>query len=231
MAVYVSGSEPMIQEAAGGATSTSLSVFGWILDITTLTTLIVGAVGGGWAMFRYFEERRGDREQRAADLQQRRDEQHWRAIKAAKDLVDELLNDSSAKTAMQMLDSWDRSYEIAPGVREVISVNDWLASLRAAPDRATDPAGTFVRESFDALFYRMAMLEHYIDNGFVEFRDVVFPLEYYVLLLAEDKSVHDSYLTHFHMLKTRAFLGRFDEWKHPSSVQLESVARGTATLP
>lgn len=211
----------VIQQTA--PTAAAATSFGWVLDVTTLSAL----AAGGWAIFQYIQERRRDRAQRVAELEQRTAEQRWREIKAAKDLLDELLNDAAARVALRMLDSWSQTYEVAPGVQRVIAVEDWLAALATAPDRATDPVGTFVRESFDALFYRMAILEHYIANGFVKFHDVVFPLEYYAMLLGEDKAVHERYLTSFHMPKARVFLERFAEWNHPSDSPLQSSTSGT----
>ena len=120
-----------------------------------------------------------------------------------------MLSDAPACAAMDMLDSWSRAFDVAPGQREVITAERWLQALHVSPDTADDPVTLFVRDSFDSLFYFMAMFEHYVDHQFVHFRDVVFPLDYYVRILAEDRDLHTAYLTTYGMSESLRFLARF----------------------
>jgi hypothetical protein len=189
----------------------------WIFAGSSFTAV----VGGAWAAFQYFAENKRDREQRVAELKQRESEHRWRCAQAGKGLLDELHGDSNAAAALQMLDSWSRSFIVA-GNATVITDTMWLAALQAASDSAGDPVGSFVRDAFDALYYHMAMLEHHVRNDFVLMRDVEFPLEYYVAILAEDKPIHQQYLRHFCFEQAEAFLNRFASWTSPSGKVLQS---------
>lgn len=190
----------------------------WIFAGSSLSAV----VGGVWAVYRYSSERRRDREQRVAELEQRESEHRWRCAQAGKGLLDDLFSDPKASVALHMLDSWSRTYDLPNGVTAVIAAEDWLRALRSAADVAADPKGILVRDSFDAMFERMAMMEHYIANGFVRLIDVAFPLSYYVAILAEDKAIHDAYLKYFRFHNALAFLARFPEWTSPSGEVVQS---------
>lgn len=197
----------MIQ-APPAAPAEASGLVSWLLTGTSMSAV----VGGVFAALKYFGERKKDRDQRIDELEQRRGELRWRQAQAAKELLDEMLSDAPACAALDMLDSWSRTFEVAPGQRETITAERWLNALQSGPDRADDPAALFVRDSFDSLFYFMAMFEHYVDHQFVHFRDVVFPLDYYVRILAEDKAVHKAYLTEYGMGESLRFLARFPDW-------------------
>ena len=47
-----------------------------------------------------------------------------------------------------------------------------------------------------------------------------------MLILADDKFVHERYLIHFRMPKARQFFNRFDEWTTPSGTPIQSDATG-----
>lgn len=204
----------MLQESL--AISSGDSLRAWLLTGTSLSAVI----GGGWAIFKFRDERRKDRQQRIDDrrkdrqqrvdeLAQRKTELRWRQAQAAKALVDEMLDDPQARAAYQMLDSWSREFEIIAGRREVTTAERWLAALRTTPDTADALLEMFVRESFDSLFYYMAMLEHYVERQFVLFEDVLFPLDCNIGIMMEDREVYDVYLRQYGLDGTRCFLNRF----------------------
>jgi len=213
----------MLQPVASQVSMESLlsTLPGWLLAGTSIGTV----AGAAWTVLTYTRSQRREREQRDAELKQRQGEHRWRLAQAAKTLLDEMLSDAKAQAALDMLDSWTRSYDVGPGKPVVITVSDWLDALQSAPDAASDLIGTFVRDSFDALFYYFAMLEHYVSNEFVLFADVRFPMRYYVAILAEDKTIHEQYLRHFDQTHTLAFLERFSEWTTPSGKVLQSRVR------
>jgi hypothetical protein len=121
-----------MQDAISAPAQQATTLAGWLLTGTSMSAL----VGGGFAFYRYVMERRKDRGQRLDELEQRRIELRWRQAQAAKQLLDEMLDDAKAAAALDMLDSWSREFEISPG-RRVITAERWLAALRSAQTRLT----------------------------------------------------------------------------------------------
>lgn len=198
----------MLQDSLIAVPQQASSLTTWLLTGTSISAL----VGGAWAFYRYVDERQQDRQQRIDELKQQRTELRWRQAQAAKQLLDEMQEDSQAVAAMDMLDSESRIFEIAPDTRVDITVARWLAALQPAPDSANVLLDSFVRGCFDSLFYFMAMLDHYVAREFVLFEDAKFPLDYYIKIMAEDKAVYRSYLSSYGLTGTERFLERFPDW-------------------
>jgi hypothetical protein len=144
---------------------------------------------------------------------QRDRELRWRQAQAGKALNDEMQTDEYAWAALQMLDSERRTFKTSTGTVEVIA-SDITAALDADAGRG-DEKGTFIRDSFDALFYFMAMLEHYISSGLIRPEDVAYPMEYYVPLLAMHEREVSEYLRRYDLWRARTFLERYEAWRGP----------------
>ena len=194
----------------------------------------VGVVfGGGFAFYKYVVERREDRQQRVNELEQRREEFRWRQGQTAKSLLDELFEDKLVNDSLDMLDSWGREI-LVDGQPVVIRPEDWLGILKAsadAGDRSMDlpnrPVDNHVRDCFDALFYYMAVLNHYLERRFILFEDIEFPLSYYVKIMAEDRAVYVRYVDAFKLSGVETFLRRFkNDWP-----EQPAITSGQAVLP
>lgn len=193
----------------------------WIETIAWL----VAIVGGGLAFIKYISVQRHHQTRRQEELEQHRLDLRWRQADAAKKLIDSLLADSQAWTALRMLDSWSQTFEIAPGRPVVITPDQWITALRFATDTAAPEVDTLVRESFDRLFFHMAMLEHRVGTGLVHFEDVSFPLSYYVAIMRGDRAVYQGYLKRYNLDRAQRFLNRFDEWTKGAAGAADSNAR------
>jgi hypothetical protein len=157
------------------------------------------------AFLKYWSEVRAGREQRAADLR-------WRQAEAGKSLNDEMLTDPKAWAAMQMLDYSGRTFDLPSGEQVPITHNDVADALGPKTENLTEKQ-VFIRDSFDSLFYYMAMLEHYIASTLIRSEDVAYPLDYYVPLLAQFKAQVSSYLSRYKLTRTGVFLSRYDAWR------------------
>jgi hypothetical protein len=156
------------------------------------------------ALVKFLAEIRDTRQQRERDLR-------WRQAQAGKALNDEMQTDAKAWAALQMLDSPSREYSPKEGKILTVATDDISAALDPA---AHVPGETdeFIRDSFDTLFYFMAMFEHYISSGLIRPDDVAYPMEYYVPLLARHYRAVSAYLDKYDLWRARKFLERYPAW-------------------
>ncbi len=166
------------------------------------------AVGVIVATVKFWSELRLGRQQRDRDLR-------WRQAEAGKDLNDEMQTDPRAWPALQMLDSEIREFALSETERITVKRDD----IRRALDPKTfvnAKTDEFVRDCFDALFYFMAMMEHYTKTTLVKDEDVAYPLEYYVPRLAEYHAEVSAYLLKYNLWRTKLYLERYGAWRKPS---------------
>ena len=159
------------------------------------------------AIINYVSQQKQNRLQRERELKQSKAELRWKQAEAAKKILDEMLSSSGAKAAMQMLDWNDVEFETAPGKREMIWEKDYIKALRTKDLNFTDKE-VFIRNSFDTLFYYMAMMEHYVKSDLVLLEDVSFPLDYYLKIMNRNNIVFENFLTHYEQDKTANFIKR-----------------------
>jgi len=147
---------------------------------------------------------RAGRFQRAQDLR-------WKQADAGKKLNDEMLTDVQALAAMDILDYDGREFTLPSGRKETVSHAE-VADGLVPSTPVTSEKQIFIRDSFDSLFYYMAMLEHYTSRTLILAEDVTHPIDYYVRLLASLKRQVDAYLADYRLEQTAAFLRRYPEW-------------------
>lgn len=160
---------------------------------------------GVWAFFTWYHEHKATRVQTATDLR-------WRKSEAAKALVDEFVNDKDVNAVCNMLDWKDYVHELPSGVKVTITDAALCESLSSTSSPPTE-LKMYVQSSFDSLFYYMAVFQHWVSLGLVEFADVRFPLEYYVRLLTPHRTAIDNYLNDHRLERADRFLKNFEEWR------------------
>lgn len=174
-----------------------------LTEIAAAGGLILGIVT-------YISQQVLNRQQRRRELEHGKLQQRWKQAEAAKKILDEIHSDKNAAAAMKMLDWNDVEFETAPGKREVIWEKDYVQALRTKDLDFTDKE-VFIRNSFDSLFYYMAMMEHYIKSDLILLEDVSFPLDYYLKIMKRNYAVIENFLTHYEQQKTTDFIKRLAE--------------------
>lgn len=151
---------------------------------------------------------------------QRERELRWKQAEWGKRLIDDIFHDTFSNSATLMLDSWHRPYSV-PGAGDIKIAwqEDVLPALKVESFNAEDLKSDFVRDCFDMLFYFLDRFEHLIQAGLTTFEDLRMPIEYYVDMMAEDKTVFVAYIRFCKYKNIWQFLDRFPEWanKPPSS--------------
>ncbi|HEX8749113.1 MAG TPA: hypothetical protein VF717_18195 [Pyrinomonadaceae bacterium] len=194
----------------------------WIQTLSWIGTVIGIAV----ATLKYISEQHQNREQQERELEQSKLELRWKQAEAAKKLLDEMLTDPDAGNAMRMLDWADTEFEVKPGLRLLIGEEDYVKALRIS-DFDFDDKELYIRDSFDSLFYYMAMIEHYIQSDLVRLEDVLFPLDYYVRIMNNNRPVFDTFLNYYGLTRAKQFMQRLD--KH--EMEAPADARAVEAMP
>lgn len=161
-----------------------------------------------FGLYKFVAEQKLSREQRELELK-------WKKVNIAREILNEFVSSYRSKSAMRMLDSVERDYELTKEHTATISQSDVLRVLRDSNIHSAE--AIFIRDSFDSFFYRLGVFEHFINEELIEFKSIKFPTAYYVLKLAENKGVYERYMIDFHFDLGMKFLNRFNEWKTAST--------------
>jgi hypothetical protein len=177
-----------------------------IKDWLQAAAWVAAGIGAILTAIKLWSELRQGREQRARDLR-------WKQAEAGKSLNDEMLTDSEAWSAMQMLDYDGLEFELPSNNRIPIYQADVKFALNPDND-VTDDKHVYIRECFDSLFYYMAMFEHYGKTTLIVPEDVEFPIDYYMRLLAGYRDVVDAYVRRYGLKRTEFFLAAHPAWQN-----------------
>ena len=186
-------------------------------DVFEVAAWAVAIVAGIITAATAVGESRANREQRERSLlearegrDQRARELRWRQAQIGSQLVSEMLEESLAWDAMQMLD-WERLELTIRGEAVPISIGEVLHALRPRRD-ASGSVEKRIRDAFDALFHQMARLEQSVTIGLTTLDDISLPIEYYVGRMAEHQSVHEAYMREFGHQGALHLARRFQSW-------------------
>lgn len=151
-----------------------------------------------------------------ANRTQRERELRFQQANAGKKLLEELFNDEEAIHALDMLDFDKHSFKNQLNEDTVINKNDIINVLKENLEEKIpeqDIKNVFIIKSFDALFYNLNYIEHFIKVGLTTEDDLIYPLDYFVKKMAQDKSVYTHYIKQTTYSKALDFLERFAYWR------------------
>lgn len=158
-------------------------------------------------------------EEIAESRKQRQEDLRWRKASLAKDVLDELRNDSFCKDAMFMLDWNGRPYFIKDNQGETkverITHQEMLFALRTE-NKNFDYKEQYIRDCFDAFFENIQITQHYISINLIEFEDVIYPYDYYLkrmLVLNKNFEVFNKYLQTYNFTKAIEFFKQLEKKK------------------
>jgi hypothetical protein len=142
-------------------------------------------------------------------IQQKRIEHRWRQSEAAMKLIEALVADPEYSVAAQILDDAPCRVPLKRSGEIMVTESLFEGALSA---EAPDPVQADICVAFDAMFFHMALFNHYIGNKLVDLADIDFPIRYYIARLAVRRHVVEGYLKRWKLREALLFLGRFDEW-------------------
>jgi hypothetical protein len=157
------------------------------------------------------EQKEKEIEEGKRNREQREEELRWRKASLARDMLNEMWDDSYANNAMLMLDWSNREYNIGKDQVERIARAEMWEALRTHPTNF-NAKEKYVRDCFDHFFGFMQILEHYISIGLIMFDDVKYPFGYFAGKLNWKRDVVEAFLTKYEYDKAKEFLQRFESW-------------------
>jgi hypothetical protein len=176
-------------------------------DIIQILSWGAAIIGGLIAAFKAIAELRENRHLRARELR-------WKQAELAKELLDDLFTNQSAKDALQMIDFNKFSFKIQEGKEmEEITRQQVLESMNPQKTQFTSKE-LFIRDRFDTLYYYIDRLERSLKSDLVIFDDIQPTLYYYVRKMSLERHAYEQYLSNFGFPLTLSFLNRFLSWKN-----------------
>lgn len=175
----------------------------FLKDVIQVLSWITAIVAGIVAAFKALHEMRETRKLRVQELR-------WKKAHLGREVLVKFMEKGHVRDALKMLDWSGREYEVMPGQKVRINSDDMLGALR--PHTAADhftAMEAYVRDCFDALFEGLEIFEHYLRTDLLDFRDIEFPLDYYVCKLADRREVMVKFMRAYSYELAVAFLGRF----------------------
>lgn len=144
-------------------------------------------------------------------LAEMRENRRWRKANAAKELITDIHRDPRASTAVLMMD-WaegQHEYQTEPGHKETLSFDEVMTALKKEPSQCGDVRDRYVRDCFDWFFYYVDRIEHYIQTGLIDFRDVAPVFKPYFKIVEKHRAAFDAFAKLHDYELIGAFWGRY----------------------
>ena len=139
---------------------------------------------------------------------QKEDEFRWKKAELARKILDEMFGDPLSRSALRMLDWWERTYT-APDNRQFrVTTAIVLAGLRVKNMTFTHEE-QFVRDCFERFYDMTDSIEHFMRAGLLSPEDVLPPLRYYSDCISKHRDVHSAFWKTYGYEFTEAFFSRF----------------------
>ena len=164
---------------------------------------IVLIVGGLFATYKIITEMKQARIQRHMDLR-------WKQANAAREMLSQMLASPLVNDATIMLDWTGREFAIAPNQKATITFEEIQNSLRT--DHLVFTAKeVYIRDCADAFLFHVELIEQAIRNELIEFRDIKFPMEYYIAAMRKNNvyNAYNQFIKEYDYKNAERFLARF----------------------
>jgi hypothetical protein len=127
-------------------------------------------------------------------IQEKQNEHRQKQLAAARDMMKEMFTDPLARSAMRMMDWSGRTFTHE---EQPFTVH-WrdLKPALVVHQKGTgfDKQQEFIRDSFEAFFDHMLVLEHFIEQNYLNEADIAVPLEYYAGRIIGFPETYDGFL-------------------------------------
>ena len=168
-----------------------------------ITAQIVAIVGGLIAAYKITTEIKQSRLERHRDLR-------WKQANSAHGFLKDMLASQMVTDATIMLDWSGRSFNITPDQKATITFQDVQVGLRT-DNLVFSEKEVYIRDCADAFLFHVELIEQAIRNDLIEFRDIKFPMTYYVNALRKN-NLYNAYLAfikEYEYKNAEKFLNRF----------------------
>jgi hypothetical protein len=185
----------------------------WVIIVGTIATAL-GVVIGVW---KGLAEWRSSTKKRREELKYREREFRHKQAVYARDIMNEVFNDSRARDALAMLDWLRKKFKTEDGEILEVRRNEIQLALRAPGQR---PAGdstslrfakveVFIRTRFEALYDHLEEIEKLVSLEIINFEDLETAFRYYMVRALRPEIEHFAFLDYYDYPNAKAFLNRF----------------------
>jgi hypothetical protein len=204
----------------------------WVVVVGTSVT-VVGVLLGGWKGLA--EWNRSTKQREEETKQREREFRHKQAV-YAREITNEVFNDSRARAALEMLDWLRKKFKTEDGEIVLVERSKIQVALRA-PGQAKDPTTltfskveAFIRTRFEALYDRLEEIEKLVNLEIINFQDLETVFRYYMIRALRPEIQHAAFLDYYDYPNAKAFLNRFangtkqGSWLSPSALEDDNIA-------
>lgn len=173
-------------------------------DKIEIITQIIAIVGGLIAAYKIITEIKQSRIERHRDLR-------WKQSNSAHELLKEMLASKLVCDATVMIDWTGREFTLPSDNKKIIIFTEVEKALRTDNLVFTEKE-VYIRDCADAFLFHVELIEQAIRNELIEFRDIKFPMTYYVSALRKN-NLYNAYLTfikEYEYNNAERFLNRFN---------------------
>ena len=165
--------------------------------------LLVAILGGLLAAYKIISEMKQARIQRHMDLR-------WKQANAAREMLREMLASQLVNDATIMLDWTGREFAITPNQKTTISFEEIQNGLRTDNLQFTSKE-VYIRDCADAFLFHVELIEQAIRNELIEFKDIKFPMEYYIAAMRKNDlyNAYTQFIKEYNYKNADRFLSRF----------------------
>jgi hypothetical protein len=173
-------------------------------DKVELITHTVAIIGGLIAAYKVIVELHQNRIQRHQDLR-------WKQANAARELINEMLASPLANDATIMMDWTGREFQIKDERITTITFEDVQNGLRTDNLNFTSKE-VYIRDCTDAFLFHVELIEQAIKNELIEFKDIKFPMEYYISAMKKNDlyNVYINFIKEYNYKNSERFFSRFN---------------------
>jgi hypothetical protein len=173
-------------------------------DKVEIITHGIAIIGGLIAAYKVLIELKQSRIQRHQDLR-------WKQANAARELLKEMLASKSATDATIMIDWTGREFQMKDERKTTITFEEIQNALRIDNLLFTSKEA-YIRDCADAFLFHIELIEQAIRNELIEFKDIKFPMEYYISAMKKNDlyNAYYSFIKEYNYKNSERFFGRFN---------------------
>ncbi len=172
-------------------------------EIIQIVSEIVLIVGGLLTAYKLITEMKQARIQKHMDLR-------WKQANAAREMLKEMLVSPLVNDATIMLDWSGREFAITPTQKATITFEEVQNALRT-DNLIFTAKEAYIRDCADAFLFHVELIEQAIRNELIEFKDIKFPMEYYIATLRKNDlyNAYTQFIKEYDYKNAERFFSRF----------------------
>ncbi|WP_435036960.1 hypothetical protein [Pseudomonas neuropathica] len=141
-------------------------------------------------------------------IDEKQNEHRQKQLAAARDMIKEIFSDPLARSAMRMMDWSGRNFTYENQCLTVHWRDLKPALVVHQQGMGFDKQQEFIRDCFESFFDHMLVLEHFIEQRYLNEADIAVPLEYYAGQVMNFPQTYDGFLLAYGYGEARDLLQR-----------------------